>query len=237
VSAHHFFTPDVGGDSIRIVGEDARHAVRVLRIRPGESITAADGSGTVVRARCARAESSELIADVEQRWFVDEPAPRVIVYPAIPKTGKLEMVAQKLTEIGVDEIRPWAGERSVGRWVGERARTRTERLRAIAFEASKQSRRARLPVVAPPGPLESLPEPTFAFELDAPQRFGEVAPAVAPAAVGVVIGPEGGLGPKDLEVLSGQGAQVVSMGSQVLRTETAALVAATLVLSHFHRLG
>jgi len=237
VSAHHFFAEDVGGETVRIVGEDARHAARVLRIRPGEEITVSDGVGTVVRARCARADKAELVAEVEARWFEEEILPRVIVYPAIAKTGKLETLVQKLTELGVDEIRPWPAERSVARWDEARARTHVERLRAIAREAAKQSRRARLPVVADPAPPAPLPDPTFAFDQDAPHRFKELAPAVAPAAVGVVVGPEGGLGEGDLEMLRAGGAQVVSMGSQILRTETAGVVAATLVLSHFARLG
>ena len=237
MTAAHFFCDDVAGDTIRITGDDAHHGARALRIRVGEEITISDGTGNVVRAKVAGISAASLEATVVARASVEQPSPRLIVFPAIPKAGKLDAVVQKLTEIGVDEIRPWFSQRSVVRWDAGKAASRTARLRAIAREAAMQSRRARLPVVAEPGPLEQIPETTFVLHETAAEGLMAALPSVAPNAVGVVVGPEGGLTAEEVGSLTAVGARAVSLGSPILRTETAAVVGPALVLARYERLG
>ena len=237
MTAAHFFIDDVDGVSVRITGADAHHAARALRIQPGEEITVSDGRGSVVRARVTASSSSSLTGDVVARLSVEQPSPRVIVFPAVPKAGKLDAVVQKLTEIGVDEIRPWFAARSVVRWDGAKASAQAQRLRAIAREAAMQSRRAWLPVVTDPGPLENVPATAVVLDESAPVRLSRILPAVAPKEVGVVVGPEGGLTPAEVERLAGIGARVASLGDQILRTETAAVVGPALIMARYERLG
>lgn len=237
MTAAHFFCDDVAGDTIRITGDDAHHAARALRIRSGEEITISDGTGHVVRANVTAVSAVALEAAVTARTSVEQPSPRVLVFPAMPKAGKLDAVVQKLTELGVDEIRPWFSKRSVVRWDEGKTADRTTRLRAIAREAAMQSRRAWLPEVAEPGPLDMLPETTFVLDESATAGLMAALPSVAPASIGVVIGPEGGLAPDEVGLLTGAGVHAVSLGSPILRTETAAVVGPALVLARYERLG
>jgi len=237
VTAAHFFCDDVAGDTVRITGDDAHHAARALRIRVGEEITVSDGRGTVVRAHVSDVSPSAVVAGVVARTAVEAPSPSVVVFPAMPKSGKLETVVQKLTELGVDEIRPWLAARSVVRWAEDKAATRLRRLRAIAREAAMQSRRAWLPSIGEPEPLERLPETTVVLDESAPTGLTASLPSVAPLVVGVVVGPEGGLEPEEVARLVAGGARAVSLGPAILRTETASIIGPALVLARYERLG
>lgn len=237
MSAPHFFTGSVAGDRITIGGDEAHHAARVLRIRAGEAITISDGRGVVVDARCVSADARALVADVVARRVVEQPAPILTVFPAVPKAGKLELVIQKLTELGVDRIAPWIASRSVARWDAAKVRAHGDRWRAVAFEAAKQSRRAWLPEVL--DPLAPDPLPTLTVVLHEEQtgtRLGDVLRG-HPAAVGLIVGPEGGLTDEEVASFVERGAQVAGLGPQILRTETASIVGSALVLSRWGRLG
>jgi 16S rRNA (uracil1498-N3)-methyltransferase len=236
VSAPHFFAGSVDGDRISIHGEDARHARRVLRIAPGERITVADGRGSVVTA-VVEPDDTALVARVVDRRSVEPPRPRIVVYPALPKAGKLDLVVQKLTELGVAEVRPWIAERSIPRWDARKAAAQTERLRAIAHEAAKQSRRAFLLDVAEPAPLGDLPATTYVLHEGASGRLAGARPVSPPDVVGVVVGPEGGLSEREVEDLTAAGARPVTVAPTVLRAETAAIVGPALVMALFDQLG
>lgn len=235
MSLPHFFAPSTAGERISLTGDEARHARSALRIREGEDITVSDGAGHVVRATVTSAGAT-LDAVVTARTNVAEPRPRVVVYPAIPKSGKLDLVVEKLTELGVDEIRPWFSARTVVRWDARQAAARAERWRAIAFAAAKQSRRAWLAVVADPAPLEALDMPAVVLHEESTASLAGAVQIDADA-IGIVLGPEGGLTPDEVARLEGLGARTAGLGPQILRTETAAIVAATLVLARLGRLG
>jgi len=234
VTAAHFFSDRVDGNVVTLTGDEARHASRVLRIRPNEEITVSDGAGNVVRARCTTAAASQLTAEVIARESVEQPRPRLIVYPAVPKAGKLETIVQKLTELGVDEIRPWFSVRTVVRWDASRARTHTARLVQVAREAAKQSRRAWLPKVGEAGPLGTITIPAVVLHEDADRSLRDVLPNEHPDEFAVVVGPEGGL---DGSELASMNLPAASLGRQILRAETAAVVGTALVLQHFGRMG
>jgi 16S rRNA (uracil1498-N3)-methyltransferase len=239
VSAPHFFLASVAADELSLSSDDARHAAAALRIREGETITVSDGAGRVATATVARAESRDFRARVVSRAQVPRRAPRLVVYPALPKSGKLELVVQKLVEIGADEIRPWAAARSVVRWDDAKAARNAERWRAVAYEAAKQSRRAFLPLVeAPRAPeAEGFPEVAVVLHEEAAVPLRETLPPEAPAAVGVVVGPEGGLEDEEVERFLALGARAATLGPNVLRTETAAVVGPALVLARYGLLG
>ena len=183
-----------------------------------------------MRARVADVSPSAVVAGVIARTAVERPSPSVVVFPAMPKSGKLETVVQKLTELGVDEIRPWFAARSVVRWDADKAATRLRRLRAIAREAAMQCRRSWLPTIGEPGPLEKLPETTIVLDESGPTGLTASLPSVAPLVVGVVVGPEGA-------GLVARGVCAVSLGPAILRTETASIIGPALVLARYERLG
>lgn len=240
MSAPHFFLDAIGGDVLRITGDDARHAVRALRLSPGEAITIADGAGAVAACRVREVLAGRdpvLVAEVLDRTTAHREPPALVVYPALPKAGKLDLVVRKLTEIGVASIRPWRAARSVPRWDDAKAGAQTDRLRAIAREAAMQSRRPFFPEVRPPADPEDLPGCTFVLHEEATVRLRAVLPAAPPEAVGLIVGPEGGLAAEEVARLAARGAAPVGLGVPVLRAETAAIVSATIVAWAYGLLG
>ncbi|SVA16008.1 uncharacterized protein METZ01_LOCUS68862, partial [marine metagenome] len=184
----------------------------VLRLRDGDSLTVGDGLG---RWRPARF-GSDLRIDGE---VVEVPAASrtVGVGFALIKGGRPELVVQKLTELGVDHILPLAAERSVVRWDEAKVASQYERMVRVAREAGMQSRRARLPEVAPVAPVESLLDAAMA------EPGGEVLDADVDV---LLVGPEGGWTPEELRER-----RRISLGSTILRAETAAIVAGVLLVA------
>ena len=129
----------------------------------------------------------------------------------------MEWLVQKCTEVGVDGLVVLTAERSVVRWDGERAERQLQRLRRVAIEAAMQSRRVRLPTITGPVPASELLPGAVAAEPGGRP--------LAPSDTIVAIGPEGGWSPSELALAS----DAVSLGETVLRVETAAVVAATLL--------
>jgi 16S rRNA (uracil1498-N3)-methyltransferase len=238
MTAAHFFAPDVSGDLVRLEDDEARHAVRVLRVRPGEEITISNGAGEVVRAVVTEAGTT-VSAEVKERRSEPPPRPAIHVFAAIPKAGKLDLVVQKLTELGVEVIQPFPAARSVARWDAKKAAAQTARLTAISREAAKQSRRAWLAEVRSPVALEAieLPEATFVLDEEAVIRLSVALPREAPETIGLVVGPEGGFDREEVAALRARGVAPVSLGPLILRTETATLVAATVASVRYERLG
>lgn len=234
MSPPHLFAASVAGEHVVIEGDDAHHAVRVLRLSAGERVTVSDGAGTVAAGVVVEA-GRRLTVEVTSRRTVSREPPRLVVVQGIPKAGKFEQIVQKLTELGVDEIVPLRAHRSVARWD---TGAKLERLRAIGREAAKQSRRAWLPTIADPVDLSGAPRASLALALheEAALRLSGALPAELPTEVSVFIGPEGGFDPQEMALLAGI-AVPVSLGPQILRTETAALVACALILGHYGRIG
>jgi 16S rRNA (uracil1498-N3)-methyltransferase len=209
-AAAHVFVDDL--TRAELCDEDRHHLARVLRLRPGEVVTAADGRGGWRRFRFAPPGRLEPDGDVEQR---PAPWPPVVVGCALTKGERPEWTVQKLTEAGVDRIVLFVAERSVVRWEDDRGPRQLTRVRAVARAAAMQSRRDRVPVV----------EGVVAFA----EAVGRAGPGVALAHPGgtppgldhpgVLVGPEGGWSPAEL----GCGLPKVALGPLVLRAETAAM--------------
>ena len=206
----------------RLSPDDARHAAKVLRLRPGDEIVALDGKGGRSRARLKEDGSVELLETLPS----NEPRLRLTVYQGVPKADKLELLAQKLTELGVTRLVPVAMERSVRHF------EKVERLRKIAREAAKQCRRA-LPMEI----TEPMPWPKAV--LDMRKRELLVAPweeatdgrltGLPPCTdVGLLVGPEGGISAREIAEC---GATTVTLGARILRTETAALAATAIIMA------
>lgn len=193
--------------------EDRHHLARVLRLRPGDPITIADGVGRWCPARFG--PTIDLIGDPID---VPAPAPPIAVAFAPVKGDRPEWTIQKLTELGVDEILPIVAARSVIRWDAERAARQHERWLRIVRGAAAQSRRVWLPHLAPIRPVEEV----------VAERAAVLADLQAPPLVGipplVVIGPEGGWTDEERRLAPRHG-----LGPRVLRAETAALATAAVL--------
>ena len=226
-AAAHVFV-DALDDAVFVTGEDGHHLQRVRRLRAGERVTAADGSGAWRAYVVARTAQGALAltadGDVHREPVL---APALAVAFALSKGPKPETVVTGLTELGVDLILPFRSARSVVRWEGDRVPTATARLRRVAREAAMQSRRARLPEIAEPVDVATLAlHPGVVLGDPGGLAVAEIAPPAEGEWLAVV-GPEGGLDAAERDQLTGgAGATTVAVGPHVLRTETAAVALA-----------
>lgn len=207
-------------DSPELSERDHHHIVRVLRLRDGEVVSATDGSGgwrlCVVAGGALRATTAIAVA----------PVARVVsIAMALPKGDRAEWAVQKLTEIGATDIAFLHTERSVTRWAPERAERQMAKLAVVAREAVMQSRRCTMPRLAGPFSVAQFHESLGA---NAAARAAMAEPggdALAAGVSTVMVGPEGGWSPAELDCPLPR----VALGAHVLRIETAAIVAATLL--------
>jgi 16S rRNA (uracil1498-N3)-methyltransferase len=201
---------------------DQHHLVRVLRLRPGETVVAADGEGAWRPCAVVSAGPAGLVLEPTGDVVQDpEPAPPVTVGFALTKGDRPEWVVQKLTELGVDSIVPVAADRSVVRWEGDRADRHHDRLVAVAREASMQSRRPRLPSVARTARLADAVAGLEGFALC--EGGGSERPTLARSAL--FVGPEGGWSPAEMALAPA----CVGLGPTTLRAETATIAAGVLL--------
>jgi 16S rRNA (uracil1498-N3)-methyltransferase len=225
------------GGHYTLSGPEGHHAADVQRVRVGEVLTLADGRGGAVSAAVIAVGRGTVELEITGRIHIEPPNPRFVVVQGIPKGDRGELAVQAMTEIGVDEILPWAAARSVTQWRGPRGDKAHDKWEATAREAAKQSRRPRIPritgvpdcstkqVVAR---LEDA-ETAFVLHEEAIDRLA-VAPLPHWGDIVLVIGPEGGVSDEELDTFTEAGAVPVRLGDEILRTSTAG-VAALSVLS------
>jgi 16S rRNA (uracil1498-N3)-methyltransferase len=228
-STAHVLVPALD-PALEIAGDDGHHLERVRRVRVGERITAADGSGSW-RLYEVGAAAHARISLVALGAVTTEPVltPPLAVAFALTKREKPEVVVQKLTELGVDRIRPVITARSIVQWDDRKAGAARARWNRVAREAAMQCRRARLPRIDDVAPVASLVGTPGLLVAD---RGPDGPPTPGSGPVGpegwtVLVGPEGGFSPDELERLA-EGGPVgrLRVGPHVLRAETAAIAAA-----------
>ena len=226
---------------VLVDGPEGRHAATVTRLAAGEEVALVDGRGRRGHGAVAAVSGKDHL-EVDVTAVTDEPAPSpwLVVVQALPKGDRGEVAVETLTEVGVDEIVPWAAARCVTRWRDARGEKALARWRTTAQAAAKQSRRARFPVVAELAGTRDVADRVRRAALGVLLHEEAEQPlAVAePPAVGevlVVVGPEGGLSAEELAVLTGAGASAYRLGPTVLRTSTAGTAAAAALLSRTPR--
>jgi 16S rRNA (uracil1498-N3)-methyltransferase len=218
--------PLPSASTVRLDGPEGHHAATVRRLRLGEQLVLADGKGGRRVGRVSWVGRDQLDVECEPLEVVPAPDPRLVVVQALPKGDRAELALELLTELGADEIVPWAAERSVVQWRGEREHKSLVRWRRTVVEAGKQSRRVRFPVVTDPVELSGLSRRISAaaagvvLHEDATEALTGLALPVTGDLV-IVVGPEGGISPGELDALTAAGATAVRMGETVLRTSTA----------------
>jgi 16S rRNA (uracil1498-N3)-methyltransferase len=242
VTAPHFFVEMLKGPdtTVSLSPRDSRHALRSLRLQPGEEVSVADGAGTVGRGRLVGEEDGLAQVRVEEVHRVVRRPPIVSVALAPPKGERLAWAVQKLAEVGAGEVVLMETGRSVRTWDEQRAGRAVERLRAVAREAAMQSRQPFVMEVTPAIPFQDAFPPPGAVGIllwaGAEARLAQALPDEA-SGVRVLVGPEGGFSEQEIDTAREAGVLEASLGPTILRTETAALVGTTLVLARYGRLG
>ncbi len=216
----------VAGGALVLGGSEGRHAATVRRIGVGEPVDVSDGQGLLARCRVVSVGTGELGLTVLQVGRVPDPAPRFVLVQALAKGGRDDLAVETATELGVDEIVPWQAARSVVQWRGERGEKARAGWAATARAAAKQSRRPRVPLVAALASGADVREriALAALAVVLHEEADEPLAAVALPAAGdvlLVVGPEGGVSPQELDAFVAEGATARRLGPHVLRSSSA----------------
>jgi 16S rRNA (uracil1498-N3)-methyltransferase len=237
----------VPGSAFVLEGTEARHAVTVKRIAVGEAIDIADGAGKRLTGTVTAVAPGELT--VECLDLAEEPRPgtRLVLVQALAKGDRDELAAETATELGIDAVIPWQAERSIVRWKAERAAKAHAKWQSVVTAAAKQARRAWIPEVRAAVDGAGLQAAVAAADLavilheDAVRPLrrvleawlesvgsGEVADDAGSREVLLIVGPEGGISPREVTRLCDAGAVTALLGHHVLRSSTAGPAATVL---------
>ena len=230
----------VPGGLFVLEGPEARHAVTVKRLSPGESVDIVDGAGTRMTGKVVSAGPSGL--EVECATVAAEPRPdiRLVLVQALAKGDRDELAIETATELGIDAVIPWQSERSIVRWKGDRAARAHAKWQSSVAAAAKQARRAWIPDVRPAVESAGLCAAVAAADLavilheDAVRPLRTVLEAwqggggEGPREVLLIVGPEGGISPREVTKLCSAGAVTALLGHHVLRSSTAGPAAVVL---------
>ncbi|MFJ4169343.1 16S rRNA (uracil(1498)-N(3))-methyltransferase [Paenarthrobacter sp. NPDC089714] len=244
-----FFTPagsldGLGPGSVFILeGPEARHAVTVKRLAVGEPVDLADGSGARLTGKVSDAGQGSLSVTATDVVFEEQPSVRLVLVQALAKGDRDELAIETATELGIDAVIPWQAERSIVRWKGDRAAKAHAKWQSVVTAAAKQARRAWIPevrsIVDSASLAKAVAEADVAVILheDAKNGLRSVlegaaqlagADPHAPREVLLIVGPEGGISPREVTRLSDAGAVTALLGHHVLRSSTAGPAAVVL---------
>jgi len=240
---HRFYNPNLS--SGKFSPEESHHAVDVLRLRPGDSAAIFDGKGTEARVRLTQVSADEVSYETLSTARTPPPSCRIRFGQALIKPVGMDLLIQKLTELGVSEIWPIASERSISKPSGEKRIS--HRWESIALSACKQSGQNWLPKIHEVGPLDNFlsapnPAPPAGRIIGSLQPEAKPLPALLaavrqvgkPPALDLLIGPEGDFTPSEIGRARSAGFQPASLGPLVLRSETASLFLASVLHYEFN---
>jgi 16S rRNA (uracil1498-N3)-methyltransferase len=210
------------GASVELTGAEAKHAVTVSRMRVGERLSIGNGQGLVVTGEITETDAGRLTLRADTVVHAGAPAPRITLAQALAKGDRDELAVQAATELGIDRVVPWSAERSISRWDAAKAVKGRARWESIVREATKQSIRAWLPTVDDLHSTKKLAgRDERVIVLDPTGNVALTELELDDRDVMLVVGPEGGVSDQELRVFREAGADVVRLGSEVLRTSTA----------------
>ena len=239
---HHFFVEpsQIQENHIFIDGPDVNHIRNVLRMNPGEEVNVTDGTGEKVY-RCAIASIGEDTVELNIMWAQEkgmELPSKIYLFQGLPKSDKMELIIQKAVELGVYEIIPMATARAVVKLDQKKAAAKVKRWQAISESAAKQSKRSRIPEVHAVMNFKDAVEYAKLQDMilvpyeneRGMEATREALKKVKPGqSISVFIGPEGGFSEEEIDALR-QDAEVLSLGKRILRTDTAAICAMSMLM-------
>ena len=244
-----FFTPknniNLEQNTCIIEGEDVKHISRVLRSRENDKLEVCDMDNNEYICEIREINKDNILLDIIEKVNIKrESNLKVKLYQGMPKGTKMELILQKLTEIGVDEIVLVQAKRSVTKIDNKKEDKKIERWERIIYEAAKQSKRAKIPKLT--GVLtfkEALADMQnndlniCPYENERTISIKEAIKDSSANTIGIFVGPEGGFEEEEVEKIQEIDGKVVSLGPRILRTETASVVASSIVLYELSDLG
>ena len=236
-----FFTPagaldsTVPGSLFVLDGAEARHAVTVKRLAVGEQVDIADGAGKRITGTVTEAAPAELTVECASVSVEPRPDIRLVLVQALAKGDRDELAIETATELGIDAVIPWQSERSIVRWKGDRAAKAHGKWQSAVTAAAKQARRAWIPEVRPAVDTQALAKEVADAGLAVILHEDAVTPlrrvlgkwseerqeASDPGEILLIVGPEGGISPREVTRLCSAGAVTALLGPHVLRSSTA----------------
>lgn len=233
--AHRYFISELCGRQAVVSGDEARHLIKVMRIKPGRQLLLTYKDGYDYTATADRIEDGQVIFTVlSKQKNPADPQKKLTVFMALPKSDKLEFITQKCCELGASVLVPFVSEYCVAQ-KSKKDEAKTRRLQRISDRACKQCGRSVPMQVELAGTFAQLlgrikdyDKCLFFYENGGVSMNKTDLSACTNAAV--IIGSEGGFSQKEADLITRRGAQTVSLGSRILRCETAALTACTLAM-------
>lgn len=227
------------GDPIAVLtGAEARHAAGVSRLRVGENVSITNARGLMVTGAATVVGAERVEVNVVTSRHDSIPTPTISLAQALAKGDRDELAIQMATELGIDRVYPWSAARSISQWVGPKIVKGQERWTAIVREASKQAMRSYVPEMMPivtTADLVRLAGSTQMLVLDPTGDEALTELPLTAADIVLVVGPEGGITPQELDALRAVGAHIVRLGPTVLRTSTAGAAAISVLNSRLGR--
>jgi 16S rRNA (uracil1498-N3)-methyltransferase len=230
-----FYFKNIQTPKVQIRGEEARHMLKVLRMKEGDSFILFDGSGTDYPCRIDSVANNELTATVGRGILNDrEPSVRITLYQSMLKKDNLDLVLQKTTELGIERFIPVLSARCVRR--PDDSEKLAVRLEKTAREAAKQCGRSKIPLIGKLMVLNEIQEYAKSHDLLLLAYENEKAPIKSKIYendfmdIGIIIGPEGGFETEEVRGMEKAGAVVCGLGKLTLRAETAAIAAVSMII-------
>lgn len=230
----------IGEKSVSITGKDVNHIKNVLRMKIGEAILISDGDDREYICRICEINTDKVVADIEDMNGRTRELPiQVTLFQALPKGDKMETIIQKMVELGVCNIVPVSTKRCVVKLDEKKTQTKVKRWNAIAESAAKQSKRGIIPKVS--APLDYKQALKMAENMDMiliPYEEAENMSATRNLfsriekgmEIGIFIGPEGGFAQEEVESARQVGAEAITLGKRILRTETAGMAVMSVLM-------
>ena len=227
-----FVVPDIGsGPTITVDGDEAHHAIKVVRLNLGEEIVLTDGQGNWAQGKVSTIGKKSFDVTVDLRGFENSRSPELIVIQALTKSDRMRETIELLTVAGADRIIPWKAERSIA----HEKESSTERWSAVATAAAKQSRRVRFPIIESALTTKQIVErfgaKIIVLHESASHKISELT-FLDQDPIVILVGPEGGISEAELEQVSGS---VVRLGQEVLRSAHAGFAALSAIQTLIQR--
>lgn len=216
----------VNGDHAIIIGSEQHHLRNVLRLQRGDKIRIIDGKGSVYIAEIQNISTESTEVNILSSEFHVQHKPSVILIQALPKTQKMELILQKVTELGVTQVVPMITTRSLQR----PSQNRLQRWNRVIISATKQCKRTWLPQLCDVKQFQECVNSISEYgrnlifwEHERQQHIQSIIRDVQIESLAIWVGPEGGFTEEEIEITIESGCTPVTIGSNILRTETAAI--------------
>ena len=234
-----FFIDALEGNRHILTGEDARHAIKSLRVNIGEKIILCDKNSIDYICAVEEINNGELyLSVIKSQACTSEPDIQVTLYQALPKSDKMDLIVQKAVELGVFKVVPIITSRCISK-PNEKSRIKkVDRWKKISKEAAKQSGRGIIPEILAPIDFDKAIlniknyDKTLIFYENGGTTIKKCLNA-SPTKIAIFIGPEGGFEKEEISLSKSYGAEISTLGPRILRTETASLASLSIIMNTF----